>query len=270
MENNVRRIAKYNFTLPVSESMDDVFQERFNLSITIPRIYGSMINLTRGPPCVYCLPHFLYYTLQIISIIIIASMHYPASVSSPALSSVFYSGVPRMGGFFTGFPSGFAAAHRWIFEASLSGRVLVVDGAIRFSLFSLSGHAIGAGLNPDMVLDQVYVQRVFNPYHVLESAGNLLKKPDSFSMTFFLSPYKQLFDRDVGFEESIALSEILTKSILRIRQKNIPAVFFEKNMDHPAYRGSLGILETKMQNFYRNPLPPPAGKRENRILLKER
>lgn len=156
--------------------------------------------------------------------------------------------------FFSSHSSAFHLPHRWVFEVFFYRdltRILIIDGAIRFSIFRIADYALSASVNLDVVLNSIYVQRIFNPYHILQVTEKIIRFPESFDIIFFLSPYKQLFDKDVSFDESVYLSQNLTDSILYIEKKKIPVLFFEKEIDHVAYHSSYNILKKRVRHFYK-------------------
>jgi len=137
----------------------------------------------------------------------------------------------------TGESGTFLTAHSWIAHLALTGcRVHVVDCAMRFNVFALADFAAERDVNPDLLLSAVTVHRVFTPYHILESAKQILRGQDPGQLTFFLAPLKQFFDADVAEDEGRFLLDLFHRKIRLLASQSLPLLLVEKSgYSHPSF-----------------------------------
>lgn len=123
-------------------------------------------------------------------------------------------------------------SHLWIADLVFQNlRILVIDCAVRFDVFRLVDESLRRNKNPDLLLSSVLVQRVFTPYHILESVA--LAEKDSCYITVLLTPLKQFFDGDVGYDEGLFLLKRLIQRLKRA--KSIFLVVEKSKYCHPSF-----------------------------------
>lgn len=138
-------------------------------------------------------------------------------------------------GFLSGSSAVFSLAHIWASRLLITRGLQphILDCAIRFDALLLAEDALRQNIDPDFVLEQVLVQRLFNPYHILETVRTL--KTDENKVYIVLAPLKQFFDGDVAFDESIFLIDKLMIFLKQICQSGVKLLIVER--DH--YRHSV-------------------------------
>lgn len=131
-------------------------------------------------------------------------------------------------------PGSLALSHKWIAAVALERPVHIVDCAICLNVFDLADSASGMGLNPDLFLESITLQRVFTPYHILESFDDAMalqaQNPDL--VTFFLAPVKQFLDPDVADDEALFLLDKMYARIRFMRAQKAAFLLTERRYRH--------------------------------------
>ncbi|MCB1174000.1 MAG: hypothetical protein KDK39_10555 [Leptospiraceae bacterium] len=144
----------------------------------------------------------------------------------------------------TGSRGVFALAMLWIHTLTRVGaQVHVIDCAMRFHVQALVDESMRSQIWPEIILDQILVQRAFTPYQILDVIQSLSTAGDA-TLTAnpparihcLLAPCKQFFDRDVGRAEGEFLLRKLFAIIRQIsRQGTVLLLVDREEYKHPAW-----------------------------------
>ena len=157
----------------------------------------------------------------------------------------------------TGDSAIFQIALRWQTELfSARRKIFNLDCSMRFNAFQIVQDATEQNINPDLILENILVQRAFTPYQILDATHRLLEEPASRNqVNIYLAPFKQFFDGDVAKDEARHLLEELILLIHETRRRRIPLIIVEKeSYDHPAFLSvysKLKLLSNPVWNLSR-------------------
>ncbi|TGK19704.1 hypothetical protein [Leptospira stimsonii] len=158
----------------------------------------------------------------------------------------------------TGMSGVFHLALQWEYAFAVSGfKVFNLDCAIRFNPFVITDETRKRRIPPESLLENIFVQRAFTPYQILDALKNIVNRNSQNTIYFLLAPCKQFFDGDVQEEEGRFLLDKMLLILETIHSKNIPILVIESmKYKHPTFQNffpklanaSSDLWELKIEN----------------------
>jgi hypothetical protein len=116
----------------------------------------------------------------------------------------------------------------WEYAFAISGfTVFNLDCAIRFNPFVITNETRKRNIQPEPLLEKIFVQRAFTPYQILDTLTRLSKIETTNTIYFLLAPCKQFLDGDVQDDEGLFLLHKMLACLEEFHTRQIPIVVIE-------------------------------------------
>lgn len=109
----------------------------------------------------------------------------------------------------------------------LGYRIFNLDCAVRFNPFHITRETRLANLPPESILEQIWIQRAFTPYQILDSLQAILSQKEENTIYFLLAPCKQFLDGDVKEEEGYYLLHKMLQFVQSFPIQKVPLLVIE-------------------------------------------
>ncbi|EMJ92783.1 hypothetical protein [Leptospira alstonii] len=161
-------------------------------------------------------------------------------------------------GMLTGMSGIYNLALHWEYAFAVSGfKIFNLDCAIRFNPFVITQETRRRRVPPETLLENVFVQRAFTPYQILDALQSIAFRKTDDMIFFLLAPCKQFFDGDVQDDEGRFLLDKMFLILKRLHAMEAPVLVVESmKYTHPTFQAffprlieiSADLWELKIEN----------------------